>query len=359
MAGKNQHYIPQFLQRGFSCQPAQGFAPKSKKDNKNAQIWLFKRESAKIAHIRKEGAENYFYGSKSSDVDKTITDAESSYGKLVNTLRTHTGDAPVQANNIPELIAHMISRTKHIREIMRNLGDSALDILRSSLPNADDLVNFLISDLRKNPDKIGVGLPVEQQQILVKLIQDDPQLIKNLIGDQFGKDIHLALSDTLLDSKGNINNLVKDAHIDSLIESIEPQIRVDRLRGLHWFISVKEPNSYILSDSLVMFQHTDGNYSSFWAVNEEIKYVFLPISSQHLLVGTKAIEAPLINPEDINYASACLSSDFFISSQNTKREVLYQQDLGKKCSDFIDEKNIEMETISNQYWHTQIHGMGK
>lgn len=204
----------------------------------------FKRESAKKAHIRKEGAEKYFYGPENSDVDKTITDAESSYGKLVNTLRKHNREMPVRENNIPELVAHMMIRTKHIRQIGRDLGDSALHNLRSSLPNAEELVNFLISNLQKNPDKIGVGLPVEQQQILVELIQDNPGLIKNLIGDQWGKNIHLLLSHTLLDLKEDVDILVKDPHIDTLTESIEPQVRADRLRDLCWFISVK---SQILS----------------------------------------------------------------------------------------------------------------
>jgi hypothetical protein len=350
MAGKNQHYIPQFLQRGFSCQAAQGFAPKSKKDNENAQIWLFKRESAKIAHIRKEGAEKYFYGAKDSDVDKVITDAEYSYGKLVNALRRHNGDTPVRENDIPELLAHMITRTKHIRQIMSDLGDSALDVLRSSLPNAEELVIFLISYLQNNPDKIGAGLAVEQQQILVKLIQDNPGLILDLIGNQYGEDIYRLFNHTLLELKEDVDILVKDAHLNTLIESIEPQLRVDRLRCLHWFISVKKPGSYILSDSLVIFQHNDGSYSSVWAINEEIQCVFLPISSQRLLIGTKETEIPRVNPEDINYASSRLSSDFFIASQNTEREVAYQQDLGKSCSAFLDEKYIEMVTIANQHW---------
>jgi hypothetical protein len=45
-----------------------------------------------------------------------------------------------------------------------------------------------------------------------------------------------------------------------------------------------------------------------------------------------------------------MSNDFFIASQNTKREVAYQKDLGVGHSVFLDEKNLEIITITQQHW---------
>jgi Protein of unknown function (DUF4238) len=351
MAGKNQHYIPQFLQRGFSCQAAQGFAPKSKNNNKNAQIWLFKRESVKIAHIRKEGAEKYFYGPQDSDVDRTITDAEYSYGKLVNSLRLYTKDTIVEEENIPELFAHMFVRSKNIRQTMADLGESALDIFSQSLPGMEGMTDWFISHLQKNPDKLGNNLPDEQKEILRKRIQNNPNFIKDLVEEkgimeQLAPQFRQAISSSQID----VNEAAKTAHIDALSESIEPQDRVEKFQKLNWFLSVRKPGSYILGDALVTCRKVDGEYSSILSIDEEFQYVFLPISSQHLLVG--AIELPIldINLEDVNRASTRMSNEFFIASQNTKREVAYQKDLGSGYSAFLDEHIVEMATIANQFW---------
>lgn len=343
MAGKYQHYIPQFLQRGFSCQAAQGFMPKIKKDNQNAQIWLFKHENIKISHIRKKGGERYFYGAENSHVDKTITEAEGSYAHLVNSLRKHTISTPINESQIPGLVAHMISRTNHIRQLMQYLGGSSLNIVQSSLPNSEDFFNFLVSHLQKNLDNhIDAKLTVEQQKIFREAVQDNPEFIKNSIGVQARNEIHSAMHDAIFDLKGDVVSLVRDAHIDFLSESIEPQIRVDALRNFRWFVSVERLGSYIIGDSLVICQRADGSYSSAYTASEEIQCIFLPISSQHLLIGTKGTEMPVVSPEDINYASACWSSDFFIASQNTEREIKYQKDLGRDCLNSLDEKTEEM-----------------
>jgi Protein of unknown function (DUF4238) len=351
MAGKNHHYIPQFLQRGFSCQAAQGFAPKSKKDNKDAQIWLFKRESARIAHIRKEGAEKYFYGPENSHVDKTITYAESSYGKLVNILRAYTKDTIVEEENIPELFAHMIVRSKNIRQTMVDLGGSALDIFSQSLPDMEGMTDWLINHLQKNPDKIVNNLSDEQKEFLKKRIQNNPDFIKDSVKEKgIMEELFPQFRQAISTSQIDVNEIAKTAHIDALSESVEPQDRVEKFQKLNWFLSVRKPGSYILGDALVICRKMDGEYSSILSIDEEFQYVFLPVSSQHLLVGT--IELPIldINLEDINRASARMSNEFFIASQNSKREVAYQKDLGSGYSASLDEKIVEMTTIANQYW---------
>jgi Protein of unknown function (DUF4238) len=351
MAGKNQHYIPQFLQRGFSLQAAQGFMPKTKKDNNNAQIWLFKREGVRLAHIRKKGAEKYFYGPEDSYVDKTITDAESSYAKLVNSLRAYTKDATIQEDKIPELLAHMFIRSRNIRQTLVTLGDSMLDLLNRSLPDAEGATEWFVSYLQKNLDEAGNHLPDEQRHMFREIIQNNPESIRDLMKERkIMEELIPQFRDAISPSEMDIDGMVKAAHIDSLSESIEPQVRVSLYRGLHWFLSVKKPGSYILSDAMVFCQKSNGDYRVILSVDEDFQSVFLPISSQHLLIGTKEVENLDVDVECINYASAYMSSDFFIASQRTKREAAYQKDLGKGHSAFLDEKNVEMTNIANQYW---------
>jgi hypothetical protein len=353
MAGKNQHYIPQFLQRGFSRPAAQGFAPMSMQGNKHAQTWIFEREQVRIGHIRKEGSEKLFYGPENSYVDTTITDAERSYGKLVNNFRRYTQDTPIQEEHIPELLAHMIVRSKNIRQTISDLGGLVSSVLTTSLPDNESMTNFFINYFQTNPDKLGENLPADQRQFLRGKIQEDPGFIQDLIKDdeimggfipQFLDIISLSLSEI------DVNELARNAHIDTLSESIEPKIRVNIYTGLHWFLSVKKAGSYILGDGLVICQKTTGEYGSALLASDDFQHVFLPISSQHLIIGTKEPTSLDLDIESINHASARMSNEFFIASQKTEREVSYQKNLGEHHVDFLNKQTIEMTAIADQHW---------
>jgi Protein of unknown function (DUF4238) len=353
MAGKNQHYIPQFLQRGFSCQAAQGFSLSSKKDKQKAQVWIFERENANKRLVCKAGADPYFYGPENSSVDTTITDAENLYGKLVNDLRSHRKDTAVEEKSIPELLAHMIVRSKNIRQTISELGGISSSVLTASLPDNESMTNFFINYFQTNPDKLGENLPADQRQSLRGKIQEDPKFIQNLITDgkimgefipQFLDIISLSLSEI------DVNEIARNAHIDTLSESIEPKIRVNMYTGLHWFLSVKKAGSYILGDGLVICQKTTGEYESALLASDDFQHVFLPISSQHLIIGTKEPTALDLDIESINHAIARMSNEFFIASQKTEREVSYQKKLGEHHIDFLNKQTIEMTAIADQHW---------
>jgi hypothetical protein len=347
MAGKNQHYIPQFLQRGFSCQAAQGFALSSKEDKRKARVWTFERENANKRLVCKAGMDPYFYGPENSSVDTTITDAENLYGKLVNNLRRHRKDTAVEEESIPELLAHMFVRSKNMRQTLVDLGEVALDTLSKTLPNIEDMAEFLIKYLQENVD----NLPDAQREIIRDSIQNNPDSIRHLIKDKkIMEEIVPELYDNISHARKNINEMAKNAHLDSLSESIEPQNRVRMFEGLHWFIMVKRAGSFILGDALVICQKATGEYGSILLADEDFQHVFLPISSQHLLIGTKEPTALDPDPEDINQASARMSNEFFIASQNTKQEILYQKKLGDCYTEFLTKQTVEMTGIADQFW---------
>lgn len=91
MSGKNQHFIPQFLQKGFACvkQTNTGFCQQVKSPKqKQEQVWVFeKTRKPYLTNVRNKGAERFFYGPEDSELDKTITDAERKYSNIVNSLR--------------------------------------------------------------------------------------------------------------------------------------------------------------------------------------------------------------------------------------------------------------------------------
>lgn len=65
MAGRRQHYIPQFLQRGFLDDP----------DHTAKRTWLHRRESkARLVGTRDIGVGECFYSKIRTDGSKTLDD---------------------------------------------------------------------------------------------------------------------------------------------------------------------------------------------------------------------------------------------------------------------------------------------
>ena len=80
MAGRNQHFIPRFLQRAFGIRP-------TRKD-----IWYFGRgEKAEKRSVKRTASEDYFYsepqGDGRSTLDDAITRMESDLAALLNEIR--------------------------------------------------------------------------------------------------------------------------------------------------------------------------------------------------------------------------------------------------------------------------------
>ncbi len=59
--------------------------------------------------------------------------------------------------------------------------------------------------------------------------------------------------------------------------------------------------------------------------------LFLPLSSQHLLVGQRQGLTPKVDADKVNLASVELSLDFFVASQATDRERAYSQRLAARA----------------------------
>lgn len=346
MSGKNQHFIPQFLQRGFIYveEVNKGFGkPAKPTKQKQAQVWIFEKENQPyITNTKNKGVERFFYGLEGSKLDKTITDAEIKYSKTVNLLREKTSTTSVNYPLIPELVIHLSVRTKHFRDSVEDLSGSSLNMIQKIFNSPEDLSQIWLNDLQKNPDNFIdklderiSSLPSVQQIEIKEKIKKNPNIIIELINSFLASmpSTHEAFMQGISSVKNELPNISKNAHVKYLAESVTPEKRVEQLRTLNWFLSVQPLGSYILGDAGSLYSSSNNQYQSILAVDEDLQYILLPISSQHLLVGSTA-DSLIRNPdvEIINQFSAALSKNFFIASQNTERERLYAQKIGTKDS---------------------------
>jgi hypothetical protein len=368
MSGKNQHFIPQFLQRGFaSCSKtdksstSKGFDKNVKPSKKKeAQVWVFEKgKKPYLTNIRNKGAERFFYGSEDSLLDKMITEAETKYAVIANQLRDLTSDSVLDDPLIAELVVHLSVRTKHFRTSVEQLGDLGLDMIQGFFQDPLDFEKFLFSHFQKNPNILqqefnqilSVCTP-DQQRIIKTEIQRNPSLLDNLLRNSIAEmnSIHPILMDSFESLKNDVQNMSKNAHIKSLSESIIPEKRVEKLRDLNWFLCVQVPGSYILSDAGALCCTSNAQYKPLISGDEDIQDVFLPISSQHLLIGSIEPILKKTEIEAINQSSAAISKNFFIAGQHTQREITYAQQIDSKNSLISEEKLVAIEAELYEKW---------
>jgi hypothetical protein len=190
-------------------------------------------------------------------------------------------------------------------------------------------------------EQINLIVPNKDLALFVKkMIYRDPRLIEDVLEDALSQ---LKGAMESVDMAG----LSKEAHLKSLSKSIVPAPMVAEYRTLNWFLDVKPTNSYILGD-VVSFCRTLGNqYKSILAAQGDISDIMLPLSSQHLLVGTRSTSLSPLNEEEINRAIASLSRERIFASQNTLREQGYFGEIGTDTS-ILSEGQMEKVMLELQ-----------
>lgn len=337
MSGKNQHFIPQFLQRGFVDTESSdgGFGSKPKKAKKRkSQVWVFDRGKKPYrTSVRNKGAERYFYGLEDSIADTQITDAESKYAGLVNELRANTTNTCLSSDGplISELVAHLSIRTKHVRSSMEEGGDVALQVFEDLFRNKGSFEKFIKTAFHRNAtemeESIYARLTPAQQKIARKKLKENPEIFSNALekvteemaaSNPFSAPFFQRFRDELSD-------MARNAHIETFSESVAPVNRIKQLSAFHWCLYTEGCSSFILGDTISICQASDGRYKSYLSESKDVERILLPISSQHIIIGSINPCMQKLDIDAINHGSAAVSRDFFIASRNTDRERNYAQ----------------------------------
>lgn len=323
-SGPNQHFLPQFLQRGFSLAGKR----------KNPFVFFFQRNgSITERQINSIGADEYFYGHPSeSAVDEELKKWESRFGSMVAQLRKIRVSQAVSDPLMPKLFAHMAIRTKNLRDSFSDAADRAMHGLadQSETPEGQaylqrQLDAEMSKQLNQEPVRslIAQMPPTARKQLMEQIVSFKEGL--NLT-EQFGLKVRQIAG--IVD----FAKIAGDAHVKSLanFEGGMPR-RIDVLQPLNWFLNVQPPGTYVLGDIAVMAQHQQDDLLQSPLKEKDTPYaIFLPLSDKHLLVGSIDEASRSINPESVNESSAELSIDFFIASRNGGREQSYATRLGNR-----------------------------
>ncbi|MEQ9859062.1 DUF4238 domain-containing protein [Pectobacterium versatile] len=325
MSGKRQHFIPRFLQRGFAV----------KRGGKYFSS-LCNRETIKDGIIIENiGVENYFYTLDGDcSIDDKITNSEtykysSVHKMLLNNSCRLDGD---NSSSVAEFIAHLESRTRHIRLSFINSSSYLIDAIFSKLKNKDTLCQYLENTFLSNPKKIhslfekkmmGENIPPHFHDILKEVIYHNydkwlPEIISN-IADEILPVLHKEISTILMES-------AKTGHVNSFVDGVSPELKAKEYEKLKYkIIKVDEP--LILGDSIIFFEtNSERCFKPYCDKNDILEAVYFPLDEYTLLYGFKNEDNPQI--ENINTVISQCSLEFFIFKQRFVDVELLQKQIG-------------------------------
>lgn len=157
MAGKRQHFIPQFLQKGFASHVV------------GAQVftWVYRKGIKPFnPNIKNVGVEGYFY-SESDDqkLDEAITASEESFSFIVSSLRSGKPIESINFELLIQLIAHLEVRTRHIRQSFLTTGDNILNEFLRFLEDTNASEEYLLRKFKQNPSLISDPMAEELRKL--------------------------------------------------------------------------------------------------------------------------------------------------------------------------------------------------
>lgn len=347
MAGKRQHYLPQFLQRGFTSASS------------SRTTWLYRKNAApREVGLRDVGVEENFYSVESdSSVDETITEIErGEFVGIIEHARAGIFSDSEAASLVPRLIAHLEVRSRHLRmnltemserawnDGLGNFEDSALGaaLLRAHMKrNPGDLRSMAARELQSK------GLPAHMAPTLAK------QMV-NMVSAMSDQVLIASFWTPLLPHlraafETRIRPSIKQAHLDALAKSVAPDVRAEQYRHLRFTLVDVASNDLILGDAAVLFRVDAPPYwRPFLDKRDELLALYLPLSPARVLVGS--LDEPAIEPKIVRQQIARTSKTFFVSSQPSPANVELSKEIGIAAQPLSEEElhSIRRQIISEE-----------
>lgn len=335
MAGARQHTLPRFLLKGFA----------SRLKGEEVFTWVYRKGAIPFeANILKVGVEKHFYGKEGEiSVDDEITRLEGDYAQLLSELRGLDNRSAVSDPRVAEFVAHLTARTKHLRDSFRESIEYLLDEMHSYLSNFNNLKKLLLSDpdlLREELEKALDQYPVTEQQKAIAR-KRAPQMLPAFLNTQ--KDDLGGLVETYMAAIREVMpRAMKEGHIKSLAKNLIPPTRAGDYGRMRWFVRRTE-RPIILGDCGCLFE-TGGarRFTPLDDKDDDLVNIYLPISSDRVLIGTRYSTAQPMNVKVINKAIAKCSREFFVCSESSADKASLQLSLGAWAALFTDEQREQL-----------------
>ena len=338
-----QHIIPRFILKGFA----------SRVQKKEIFTWVYRTDGNIFeTNIINVAVERFFYGPKGElCVDEEVTEFEGAISPLIDEIRSKKNVIEITDNRISDLICHLVTRTKHLRDSLRESFEILTDKIGEYLSDFNNVKPLIL----KKPDLIKKEIKKQAKEINVPRA-DRRRLQKALINMypsflDTQKDEMETFSKTLFEkAKSLMPKLIKEGHIKGLSQNLIPKTRVEDYRALKWF-KYDTDEIVIIGDMCCLFEVT--GTKEFKPLNfsdDKIMNVYLPISSRQIILGTSLPNASFVEPKLINEQIAKCSREFFVCSENSSEIASLIPLLGEESEIYTKEEIAKItKDIFNNY----------
>lgn len=310
MAGKRQHYIPRFLQRGFLAE----------RTDDAERTWLHRRGSrARLVGIRDVGVGEFFYSKLSvignETLDDLITSIEGDIHVDLQRIQQASRGNVVDPKVSARITAHLTLRTAHVRSIFQQGTAQVLDQVSAVVADSDQLRELM------ELDSVSMGCAlaaIEEELNSSPLGQLLPRTLARramafYIRESFNE-IHTSqmpmISEFVAKLVKALPTVVRDGHNKALLTAKTTQWEAN-LAQLSW--RTYSVVGAILPDCIALAQSGADSLIPLTLREHQIPdTIILPIAHDLLLVGSRG-EPIELEIGEINAASAACSDSFFIA----------------------------------------------
>lgn len=315
MAGKRQHFIPQFLQRGFLTRA-----------QRNQEFTCVYRKNAAPfqANIKNVGVEGFFYSAAENDADEKITAAEDGLGRLVSELRRSDG-ALSETARLAELFAHLEVRSRHLRQSFLQTGTHLVNALLQTASDPTVFEPYVRQILRNDPSLLEEAFSKELRKLglprnaLPMLVQPTDSLVERAL-PAIVPQIAMMVRSLRAKLPDRFTDAVKVGHIRTLEQEMAPSRKTAIFATLQFQMCRLPSASLLLGDSMVVF-HVRGerSFKPFLDKKDELVAAILPIAADAALVGAAGPYA--LDVELIRCELARCSLELFIAGEESERNA--------------------------------------
>lgn len=324
MGGRQQHYLPQFLQKNFH----------SKKVGSEYYVFAHRKGSSFQPNTSSIGQQRDFYGHPEKSVaDDNITRAENKLSEIVQQILVGNPEL-VSQGDCALLFASLSLRTKKMRESLKDLAPELMRALREAAISVDLAANEFDRFLS---DKKNISSLVEEQLSKIPGLSRDRRAALSLAAKSHLVSQAASHRDELIESVRQkfdqiVSRLVEEASSvadSSFLKIFEsssvPDARVSFFRGFEYsVVKAQGDEKFILGDCAVVAIQSDGKSKlALGRVNDEVILgeIWLPLSPSLAVVGRRDGFRSGLSVSQINMASATLSHEFFISDSSDLESV--------------------------------------
>lgn len=313
MAGKRQHFIPQFLQRGFL-----------KRSNRSQEFTCVYRIGGECfsTNIKNVGVEGYFYSTSESDADDAITESENEFSETVVQLRLGSESILREPERLGSLLAHLEARSRHFRQNFLRTGTRVTDLILKRASDPKFLEPYLLRVLRNDPSLLQEAMTTELRKYgiprehLPEVMKRAAPFVENAMLGAAAQMNALAphLQAQLL---SRLADAAKAGHVRALAQTVAPVQKATAFSQLQFQVHRLPSPTLVLGDSMVVFHIGDQReFKPFFDKRDQLRAALLPISADAILVGAPGAYTP--DTDLLRLEVARCSLEFFLANEESE-----------------------------------------